>query len=291
MGLAMSGPLGSDAFIILMVLLGERVGWRAALIALGVGLWVVGIPLGVIARPRPEPYGYLPEGDLPAPGGASQAPIPGAAAAPGQAVQHIIGDGLSAAQAIRTRTFWVLSATFGIHSLGLSGFMVHQLPLFQDLGFSAREGAVILGLIFFLSGVGRLAAGTLMAYLDRRLVLAVVLVAQTVSYLMLTVLSTSWVLVIAFALIFGAAFGSTIPARPIMTRELFGNRAFGTVNGLMQGVAFAMGMIGPIVMGAAFDLQGTYTPAILGFAALTAVIIPLPLFLRSPLAEATDARR
>ena len=65
---------------------------------------------------------------------------------------------LTVREAYRTRAFWILVTIFGLHGLALSGTMVHQLPLLQSLGFNSREGANIIGLIFVLSGIGRLSA-------------------------------------------------------------------------------------------------------------------------------------
>ncbi len=292
-GLSMLGPVVSGPFVVSMVLLEEAAGWRTSLLVLGAGLWVVGIPLALVARSRPEPYGYLPDGatlppedpDVPSALGDG---IPQRARRPQSADNY----GLSVRQVVRVPSFWVLTATFAVLSLGVSGFMVHQLPLFEGLGFSSREGAIILGIIFFLSGVGRMAAGALMDAFDLRFVLAGAVALHTLSFALIPFLSGSWWLVMVFSLIFGASFGSTIPARPIIVRELFGTQAFGTINGLMQGIAFGSGMIGPIIMGAVYDSMGTYTPAIIGFTVLMAVSIPLPLLLRpssSTMANATHS--
>ena len=292
LGLSMLGPVASGPFVVSMVLLEEAVGWRTALLVLGAGLWLVGIPLALVARSRPEPYGYLPDGDtLPS----DELDVPSAIGdgTPQRPLSHRFADsdGLSVRQVVHVPSFWVLTATFGILNLGVSGFMVHQLPLFEGLGFSSREGAIILGIIFFLSGVGRMAAGALMDAFDLRFVLTGAVVMHTLSFALIPFLSGSWWLVMVFSLIFGASFGSTIPARPIIVRELFGTRAFGTINGLMQGIAFGSGMIGPIIMGAVYDSMETYTPAIIGFTVLMAVSIPLPLLLRSSSSTMANANR
>ncbi len=39
--------------------------WRTALVAVGIGFWVVGIPTALVMRSRPEDYGYLPDGREP----------------------------------------------------------------------------------------------------------------------------------------------------------------------------------------------------------------------------------
>jgi sugar phosphate permease len=185
-------------------------------------------------------------------------------------------------EAARTGVFWVLVAIFGLHGMALSGVMVHQLPLLESIGFNSREGASIIGLIFVLSGIGRLSAGTMLDYFDRRLVIVAVLSLQGVSIVLLATLSTSWVHVVLFALTYGSSFGSTIPARALMIREFFGERAFGSISGLVHGATIGTGLIGPLIMGAAFDLTGSYTSALLVFAGVSFAIVPLGLLLRPP---------
>ena len=58
----MGGAFGGPGLILIAQLL-ESYGWRSSVIILGLGLWIICIPLSLIARSRPEDYGYLPDGD------------------------------------------------------------------------------------------------------------------------------------------------------------------------------------------------------------------------------------
>ena len=58
----MGGAFGGPSLIFIAILL-ESYGWRSSVIILGIGMWVIGIPLALVARSRPEDYGYLPDGD------------------------------------------------------------------------------------------------------------------------------------------------------------------------------------------------------------------------------------
>ena len=62
LGVMASGVGASGFFIPLIVWLIDVYGWRTTLIILGLGLWVLGIPLSFVIRDRPEQYGYLPDG-------------------------------------------------------------------------------------------------------------------------------------------------------------------------------------------------------------------------------------
>ena len=63
---------------------------------------------------------------------------------------------------------------------------------------------------------------------------------------------------------------------------LFGQRAFASLQGLVQGAAIGAGMLGPLIMGASFDYLGGYIPATWFFAAITFVSMPLVLFINRP---------
>lgn len=284
LGLAVMGPVVGAPFIPLVQILEEALGWRMSIFLLGVGIWVICIPLALIARERPEEYGLLPDGD-PATPVVPVATLATADAAGKPAPRHIDSSinptGFTVREAARSRAFWMLVAVYAIQSLGVSGVMVHQIPMFQSFGFTAFEASLALALVFGLSGVGRFAAGALMDYFDRRLVLAAAMLMQAISFVMLTALEHHW-LVYPFAFMFGAAFGSTIPARPLMLGYLFGQRAFGALQGLVQGAAIGAGMLGPLMMGASFDFLGGYIPATLFFAVITFVSMPLVLFINRP---------
>ena len=51
------------AFVLPLLVWGIEVfGWRQILLATGVGFWIIGIPIALAMRRRPEDYGLLPDG-------------------------------------------------------------------------------------------------------------------------------------------------------------------------------------------------------------------------------------
>jgi sugar phosphate permease len=51
----------------LVVILIEATSWRTGLVVIGIGFWVVGIPVALVLKRRPEDHGLLPDGDTPDP--------------------------------------------------------------------------------------------------------------------------------------------------------------------------------------------------------------------------------
>lgn len=269
LGFAFMGPVLGGPFVVTMVYMEEAMGWRMTLLILGVLLWLVGIPLAMIARSRPQLYGYLPDGDV----------------TPEKEIEEVADEtlyGLNASEAVRTRAFWFLSLLFAGQFIGLSGLMVHMIPLLEDFGYSSATSATILGLVFLFSGIGRLGSGFLADAVDHRIVLAALLAIQVLAILFLTVIgSGSYWQLIVFALFFGIGFGGTIPLRPILVIRIFGDRALGAIQGLMHGGAISAGMVGPILYGWIFDATSEYTAALYISAAIALVVIPLAFLMDS----------
>ena len=278
LGFTFLGPVVGAPAIILVVLLEQAVGWRLSVLYLGIGIWLIGIPLGALARSKPTDYGYLPDGDL-----------PNEDTKNALADKNLLEDspddhmmtGQTATMALRSKAFWLLVGLYGLHGVGLSGFFVHQIPFFEHIGFSTAQSAMTVSVMFTASGIGRLSAGFLMDLIDWRIIMLVVMVTQTLDMFALIYVSEYWHALV-FSVIMGIGFGATIPSRPILVGKYFGMRAYGTIQGLLQGSAIASGVAGPIIMGWVFDQYLSYNPAIVGFTALIALTIPVILLCRNP---------
>ena len=276
LGIAMLGPVLGGPCVVVIAVLEGMIGWRVATVVLGVGLWIVGIPLAMVARPKPEPYGYLPDGNTVE-----------AVYAPNAKVQdHSLDgatNGYTVAQAVRTQVFWIIVALYALMFVGISGLMVHLIPLMEDLNYGTAQAASVLGLMFFLSGIGRIGSGVLADMIDYRVVMGVLIAFQIIGLLVILVVGPEqyW-LAVVFSLTFGIGFGGTVPLRPILMMNLFGARAFGTLQGLLQIGSVGAGVVGPLLYCWIFDSTGNYDIAILATLVTILFTIPLTYLLRSP---------
>lgn len=269
LGIATMGPVLGGPFVVFAAVLNDWLGWRVAIVLLGIGMLIVGLPLSLVARSHPEPYGYHPDGD-------SQ-----------QSVDHESGDalpsavtGLSTLQAIKTKQFWIIALIFGGQFLAISGLHVHFIPLIEDMDYTTTQAATLFGVVFFLSGIGRLLAGSLADIIDYRLILGTLLGFQLVSFVLLSqTQSGELVLLIVFALIHGIGFGGTIPLRPFVLARLFGRDSQAAILGLLQGVSIGTSVFGPIFYGWVFDVAESYYYAIAASGAVVIAVIPLVLTL------------
>ncbi|MDE2861387.1 MAG: MFS transporter [Chloroflexota bacterium] len=284
LGIAMMGPVVGGPFVVVVAVLNGWFGWRSALILLGIGMLVVGIPLGMVARSRPEKYGMLPDGDTHPRTDESQS-------ASWQSAGYGHSDGMTVAEAVATREFWLLMVLFASMFMGISGLMVHLIPMMEDMGYSSAQAAAILGIMFLLSGIGRVGAGFLADVLDFVKVMVGLIAFQIVGLLLLVMIGPGqlW-LVGLFLLLFGIGFGGTIPLRPFLMMQIFGPHSFGALQGLVQGGAIGAGMVGPVFYGWVFDTRGSYDLAI--YASIGTILVSLPLlfFMRKPSAVALSVR-
>jgi nitrate/nitrite transporter NarK len=276
MGLAVTGPLFGSPIVILNAQIEEAYGWRVLLIGYGI-LVLVGVTLlSMLVRDRPEPYGLRPDGDPPEEGVSPERPTSLSPRRP--------DTGLTLHAVLRTKEFWLftsyLSGTFTVNS----AFQVHMIPYFQqDIGLTATWAAVVMSMVFIISGIGRVGGGYLLDKMDYRLVLAVVAAMMGFALLYLQVVAVKSVFAtLPFALMFGVSFGCLVPMRGAVGSIMFGTRAIGGVLGLLQGGSIAAGMIGPMVMGIIFDLNGNYSVAIWGLIVISALMVPLSLAMASP---------
>jgi MFS family permease len=163
-----------------------------------------------------------------------------------------------------------------------------MIPYFQqDIGLTAAWAAVVMSLVFIISGIGRVGGGHLLDEMDYRLVLAAVAAMMGLGLLYLQVVDVHTVAAtLPFALMFGVSFGCLVPMRGAVGSIMFGTRAIGGVLGLLQGASIAAGVVGPLVMGIIFDLNGNYSVGIWGLIVISALMVPLSLAMASPAALA-----
>ena len=245
--------------------------WRTGLLAVGIGFWVMGIPVSLVMRSRPEDYNLLPDGMRP---GADDTQTGGAQSGARAEATY------TAREAMRTRVFWQLVLAMGAGQLIISA-TVHQIPALTSFGISRGvAGMVILG-VSLMSLAGRLAAGWLGDSLDKRHFIAVSFCLQFIGTLIFAYTDSIWHL-LGFIVFWGIGFGASIPVRFAMLADYFGRRSFGTIMGIMMTFSTLFGVIGPVFVGWMFDVRGNYREPFLIMAASILISIPLILTLSKP---------
>ena len=268
-GLVWSGTPLAGLLVGVVGILVIQLGWREAALIVGITILAIGLPLSLVIRHRPEPHGYLPDGDAPP------------ASSQGGARLRSSAAGLTVAEALRARAFWIISVGIGVESLAISSLIVHQVAHMKEagLGTGAATTVVSVGAAAFI--VGRLPYALVGHRLDLRLLLVAVFLLAAVAVGAFAYPGEIWTIGV-YVGIFGVAHGIITPLRSVAVADYFGTRAFGAISGLFEVPSVVSGIAGPVLLGWVFDWRGEYTPAILGIAALLALTAPVFLFLHKP---------
>lgn len=245
LGLAMVG-LGVGTFVMpsLAQLLLTEFGWRQSYIIVGVMVMVVAIPVvALLLTETPRMRGLSPDGEQSA---ISLSPK-------GQP----LSSGLSAHEARQTSTFWVLVSAFFLMSASVHGCLIHLVPLLTDRGISPQRAAMATSLFGGALLLGRVGAGYL---LDRFFASAVAVTFFCGATLGLVLLWSGASGAMAFAAAFcvGLGMGAEGDIIAYLISRYFGLRAFSEIYGYAFGAFTLGGVVGPLLMGKAFDSTGSY---------------------------------
>ena len=218
-------------------------GWRATAVASGIVILLVGLPLSFVFKPHPADLDPALEGGPAKLAGSSDA-------APDRE--------FTAAQALRTRAFWLLAVGHGLALLVVSAVNVHAIShLKEGLGYSVAEASLAIMLMTGAQTGGVLLGTVIGDRYDKRYLAAACMLMHGLGLLLLTFAANLY-WVVAFAVLHGAAWGLRGPLMQAIRADYFGRSAIGMIMGL-SALIIALGQIaGPMVAGLLADLTGNY---------------------------------
>jgi len=244
-----------------------NMGWRMAYVGLAVVLVVIAVPSVFLFVREP--------GDSPM----ARARKAGSGAA--------VLPGLSAREAVLSRTFWLLVLPTILVAIVVNGSLVHVVSLLTDRGWSPEAAAGIMVWAGLASLAGRVVAGLL---LDRVFAPYVAVLSFLVALAGVYLLASGTNPTLGVIGI-GITTGAEIDVIGYMTSRYFGLRRFGQLYGYLFGVFLIGTGIGPVVMGAVHTRLQSYDSAFYAFGIMLALAIVFMLFLgryRYPVGEGED---
>jgi len=234
-------------------------GWRRTYLALGLGVLVIGLP-NVLALVRERTHDGT---------GRSSTTT-----------------GTPVRAAVATYPFWLLVVVLFVSSIAQNGALAHLPALLSDRGVGSSGAAAALSAMGAASLLGRLTTGW---FLDRYWAAYVSCVLLTMAAGGVLLLASAHSLgqgMLAAALI-GFGMGGEADVTPYLLARYFGLRSFATLYGWTWTAYACAGAVGPVLMGRAFDAQGSYA-RLLTWMALGTVVTGV-LMLTLPRRDATDA--
>ncbi|MBQ3076247.1 MAG: MFS transporter [Clostridia bacterium] len=242
-------------------------GWRSGYRLLGVlGFVLLFVAVFLLLREKPADMGLLPLGVS-----ADAADGSAADATPAQAAV-----GLTRAEALKTPVLYMMVFSFAVFTFCNMGMMNHLISYFTDIGYSEGYASTIVSLVMTVMIGAKILMGAIFDRVGALWTAALTGSFLVCSLLMLTFAGASPVIPFVFACFYG--FGSstgTVPLNFLLT-ENFGSRDFAALYSLVSMMSGIFSSLGPSLVGAMYDLLGSYSriwPGLLALVCLAAVTL------------------
>jgi len=165
--------------------------------------------------------------------------------------------GLTPAEVLRTRMFWLLVLIFIVMSFALNGLVTHIVPMLTDRNVPASTAALTAATAGLAVVISRIVVGFLV---DRFFAPHVAIVAFALSAIGFAIFASGASGPITFfaAATIGVSLGAEVDLLAFLTSRYFGLRYCGSNYGLLLAAVLLGGGLGPVAFGAWFDTAGSY---------------------------------
>jgi MFS family permease len=252
LGIAMSGiGMGGFAMPLFAEFLILHFGWRAAYAGLGAVSLVASFPAMALFIREPGAG----EGEVHALRSADELP------------------GLSPREALAQARFWRLGVAFFLVAVALSGTVGHVVPLLTDRGVTPEAAAAAFGAFGLSTMTGRFVGGFLVDRIFAPYVAAGFFLAPIAGFAFLA--TASGVLPALGVALMGLGIGTEIDLIAFLVSRYFGQKSFGQLYGWVFMMFLFGATVGRFLGGLVYDLAGSYTPFLVGNAAVLVIAVAL----------------
>jgi MFS family permease len=260
LGIMASGFGAGGLIIPLIVSMIDASGWRLTLVILGVGMWLLGVPLSLIVRDRPDQLGLSPDGPL-----TESSTTSDQGESPEKTKRAFL-------EMIKKRSFLYLNIAETVRMMTVTAVVTHLMPYLSSIGIPRATSGAVAAALPLVSIVGRFGFGWWGDRFDKRIVLATTFFLMSAGVFAFCYVQSFWVLLL-FILLFAPGFGGSMVLRGAILQEYYGMASFGKMLGIVMGSASSGGIIGPTLAGWAFDTLGSYTAVWYGLCGISGAAI------------------
>jgi len=149
-------------------------------------------------------------------------------------------------EALRERSFWLLTATFTLYSFAAAALWAHMMPAFIAKGRSEAQALAVVVWFGPAQVAGRLGYVAFGRWVSARRLGMMVLGGLPVSLAIFALFDQTPALLL-FALLFGVANGLVTIVRGSLVPEYFGRRHVGRISGAMTGISLLARASAPLL--------------------------------------------
>jgi len=160
------------------------------------------------------------------------------------------------ARLLRDRRFVWYSASVIVSYGALQAMFFHRIAVFEAAGFAVGSVTAWAALSGLLGFPGRYGGPVLATRVRATTVSAVALGALAVAAALMV--SPSRLGMVAHFVIFGLAFGTMLPLRPVIMGDWYSGAGYGRIMGTQWSAAAVAGALGPWLVGIGKDAAGSY---------------------------------
>ena len=225
----------------------ERFGWRVVAFAIGVIIMASALPLARLVHNRPEDMGLLPDG-----GPSERAP-----AGPRRPISAIEPSDFTWQQAIKERSFWLISIGHACSSIVTVAVMVHLGLMLDERGYSLQTIGLVVATYTGTNAIFLVIGGYVGDRIPIRFAAFAFSSIQALAVVIL-ILAHSAPMIFLFAVTLGAGFGGRGPATTAIRGVYFGRKSFAAIMGVSMIPMNILLFVAPLYVGYIRDLTGDY---------------------------------
>jgi nitrate/nitrite transporter NarK len=168
--------------------------------------------------------------------------------------------GLEVAEALRGRSFWLISLSAFAYGFSVLGALLHIMPQFLENGFTTSSATLAFSTLGVAASVCKPLEGWLADSLTARVMLAVDHLGTAVALIILLGCRNMY-LAVVFIAVWGFSSGAPFALIPMLITESLGLKRFGPFAGIAGGFQTAGATLAPVIADYMYDLSGSYTSA------------------------------
>ena len=224
----------------------ESLGWRLMGIISGLVILIAGLPLVSLIYHRPSDKGLALDGsdlrDVVLTDNEDNKPV----------------RSFTWREAIKERSFWLLSTGHSLSLLAVSSMLAHLIPhLTNSLNYSLQDASIAFSLMTGFQLIGIFLGGYLGDKYDKKKLVVFCMLGHFLG-LMAIAFASNFYWVVAFAILHGIAWGIRGPLMVALRADYFGSKSFGTIMGFSSLIVMIGMTFGPIICGILYDQYGNY---------------------------------